>query len=666
MTTYNTGNPIGSTDARDLYDNAQNFDTAVNTSNPVWVDRFGVARQSLASAAGFVIDTPWLNDSDFATLAEADAAAVAANKRLTISTVWTVATATTITSAIDVLPGGGFSGSGAITIKGPFEAGLYQVFNGTNAVTFGAGRINGVYPEWWGAVPDYVLGGSATTDCTTAIQMAATAAKNTGITLVLSVGNYLISSGIVFDNISVICADPYYTLIVSKTELAPAIIIMGARKTIKNLSVWFDLATSATYAVGIQFGSNIYGNASDQFTNCTVEQCYIRYAYNSFTCNPAGITGAVWNNTFINCRSDFAVAWGWYFNAIVGSTTQTWINCMIDGVFGGTSIGWHVNNVDDVSWLNCQADDIVVDATTDAAIYVNTATSINIQNFRSESSSITANGGRLFYLNGSAVIENVKVQASTFNPGPGNRATIIGLGTKGYSTIGSITLESCVITSGTFYKLDSNGLTSGSGRCIITGTDIYRSEVRADDTGDKTVYANKSFLIAPTGSVDPTKGNYEVGDVFRTATINGSSLPKISRVCITAGSSGDLTGVTGTITSGSTVLTVNTTTGLTNGAYITIAGVSGVKRIVHISGTNTVYISSAADASVAGAAVAFSAPVFKLAETMTYKGASASRPTAALSTSDVGVMYLDTTLDADGKPIWWNGAAWVDATGAIV
>lgn len=46
------------------------------------------------------------------------------------------------------------------------------------------------------------------------------------------------------------------------------------------------------------------------------------------------------------------------------------------------------------------------------------------------------------------------------------------------------------------------------------------------------------------------------------------------------------------------------------------------------------------------------------------KNTTASRPT--LTASDIGVLYLDTTLDADGKPIWWNGTAWVDATGATV
>lgn len=48
MTTYNTGNPIGSTAVKDLYDNAQNFDTLANTTTLETVpDRLGVPRMSL-------------------------------------------------------------------------------------------------------------------------------------------------------------------------------------------------------------------------------------------------------------------------------------------------------------------------------------------------------------------------------------------------------------------------------------------------------------------------------------------------------------------------------------------------------------------------------------------------------------------------------------------
>lgn len=46
MTTFNTGNPIGSTDARDLSDNAENFDKALGTLDATWTDRLGVTRDS--------------------------------------------------------------------------------------------------------------------------------------------------------------------------------------------------------------------------------------------------------------------------------------------------------------------------------------------------------------------------------------------------------------------------------------------------------------------------------------------------------------------------------------------------------------------------------------------------------------------------------------------
>ena len=46
MTTFNTGNPIGSTDARDLSDNAENFDIALGTTASTWVDRLGVTHDS--------------------------------------------------------------------------------------------------------------------------------------------------------------------------------------------------------------------------------------------------------------------------------------------------------------------------------------------------------------------------------------------------------------------------------------------------------------------------------------------------------------------------------------------------------------------------------------------------------------------------------------------
>lgn len=49
MTTYNTGNPVPSTDPRDLRDNAENYDTAMNDrDSPSWIDRLGRPRKTFA------------------------------------------------------------------------------------------------------------------------------------------------------------------------------------------------------------------------------------------------------------------------------------------------------------------------------------------------------------------------------------------------------------------------------------------------------------------------------------------------------------------------------------------------------------------------------------------------------------------------------------------
>lgn len=47
---------------------------------------------------------------------------------------------------------------------------------------------------------------------------------------------------------------------------------------------------------------------------------------------------------------------------------------------------------------------------------------------------------------------------------------------------------------------------------------------------------------------------------------------------------------------------------------------------------------------------------------LTLKGVTSARP----ANPTPGQQYFDTTLDADGKPIWWTGTDWVDATGAVV
>jgi hypothetical protein len=50
----------------------------------------------------------------------------------------------------------------------------------------------------------------------------------------------------------------------------------------------------------------------------------------------------------------------------------------------------------------------------------------------------------------------------------------------------------------------------------------------------------------------------------------------------------------------------------------------------------------------------------------TKRGVTAGRPTLSESADEMGSMYLDTTLAANGKPIFWTGLVWVDGLGVVV
>jgi hypothetical protein len=45
-----------------------------------------------------------------------------------------------------------------------------------------------------------------------------------------------------------------------------------------------------------------------------------------------------------------------------------------------------------------------------------------------------------------------------------------------------------------------------------------------------------------------------------------------------------------------------------------------------------------------------------------YASPTTNRP-PGLTTADIGFQMFDTTL---GRPIWWNGTAWINAAGTVV
>lgn len=144
----------------------------------------------------------------------------------------------------------------------------------------------------------------------------------------------------------------------------------------------------------------------------------------------------------------------------------------------------------------------------------------------------------------------------------------------------------------------------------IAGFCTRLDQMRSD--GGLVVY---EYGIAPSGlllrrgfaSSVPSTGTWERGEWLKNSTPSANGDP--GWVCTISGTFGTLSSVTGSITTGTAVLTVNDAASLALGQYITIAGVSGARRIIGISGT-AIALGSNANATVSDAAVAWSAPVF--------------------------------------------------------
>lgn len=60
---YNTGNPVGSTDSRDLKDNAEALDLAINSDDPTFVDRLGQTRPTLRGYEALATGVPAISAS---------------------------------------------------------------------------------------------------------------------------------------------------------------------------------------------------------------------------------------------------------------------------------------------------------------------------------------------------------------------------------------------------------------------------------------------------------------------------------------------------------------------------------------------------------------------------------------------------------------------------
>lgn len=166
----------------------------------------------------------------------------------------------------------------------------------------------------------------------------------------------------------------------------------------------------------------------------------------------------------------------------------------------------------------------------------------------------------------------------------------------------------------------------------------------------------------------PVAGDWQQGDVIFRSNISTSNVLTSNSywICAASGSFAAIN-ATGDTSAGSKIISaVSNLTNLNVGGFISIveAGISS-SRINRLDAkTGTISLDKNATATVKGAALSTTAPVFLARDYQSVKGASTGRPKLALA--DAGYLYFDTSLTVAGKPIWWTGVAWVDANGAVV
>lgn len=140
---------------------------------------------------------------DRAAVAAADAAA---NAQATITvppgthsiqSALTIASAVRFTQGAILKPANGVT----ITIDGPIEAGLYQIFDESagGSIAFGASTVREIYPQWWGAAPGDVVTPATNVTAIQAAIDAAAAAYSAPQTVRLTPGVWKVNSTLTID-----------------------------------------------------------------------------------------------------------------------------------------------------------------------------------------------------------------------------------------------------------------------------------------------------------------------------------------------------------------------------------------------------------------------------------------------------------------------------------
>lgn len=189
--------------------------------------------------------------------------------------------------------------------------------------------------------------------------------------------------------------------------------------------------------------------------------------------------------------------------------------------------------------------------------------------------------------------------------------------------VGKAYLRNCIIQTPTVwgdYEFHAYGLARSDIDLRVTqgGSPGFKVKLLVSDLiSESRVVANTIYGPLDLSNCDtesfataaPTSGTYAVGHIVKNSAPNLGT--PSAWYCRIVGTAGTLNGgaTTGSITTGTNILTVNSTAGLEEGHIINVAGAGFTFKVLKISGT-TVTLSKNASATVLDAAVSFTTPAF--------------------------------------------------------
>ncbi len=581
---------LGTLHAADITD-LEGITGKIGSEDVQWVDSTGIPTFSVPTYDGGTITlnkvptAPWVDVRSYSSLAAAVASAGTANKTIVIPNTQTLTGDLIIpsTRGLKILQGGSIVHTHpfTLTINGPFEAGLYQVFSGFSAgdVTFGTGSVKEIREQWFNLDLN-----------STAYGIDAFYHNTIGTDNVAMGVNALHANTIGTKNIAI-----------------------GVESLFSNTAGSWNIGIGRHALYGLTIGTSNVAIGDEALFSSTDAEDNIAIGRNALHDNIGGSQNVVVgmeagrgnttgrDNTAVglsalrlNTVSDANTALGMsaLFNNTASNNTAVGRYCLINNTTGheNTAIGV------DALYYNTTASDNV--AVGHEALLTNT---IGAQNAAVGSKSLRSNS----IGNYNAALGEFALYSNT----TGTNNTAVGH-SAGYNTgVALETMSNC-----TFLGRDANSTVGGITNSTALG---YGAQVTATNQVQMGNSAAEIFGFGlqkmSWGSVPPVTGSWRIGDViWNTAPASGGLIPNGWR-CDHSGTFSAATDATGDTDGSTAVITGMTdTSDFFVGNYVDVsAGFAGTGpyRVLALTIT-TMTLEIASNAVVANITVSTSDPTF--------------------------------------------------------